>query len=298
MIRWYPIGYLFLCWFIILGADHERIDQYFKHFNQMQIYTRFLQQHLGIKSSDVHASNSYDHTITGIRLTSDFVCSCINFGTISRSTDTLATGNAISGLVLASYSMLLGFFQIWAQKQEDRTAIGQMKYTDMVVKYPHLVLIEYQIKIMQLLIEMCRHGTLPEQIFGRIYLVATALPGPYERYTKKQAKKLYKKDFNRQAALVNVEPFHGKHPYHRFHHKVSIDWRQLVLDSHKYSTIFTVAFQSPYAELVHNDYNQKLLSIIDAGMHQDHERIQQLCCGQSDLLISMLYDCYYPRIVA
>jgi len=292
MIGRYLLGYLVFGWFVLLDADHQRIDIYFEHFHKMQIYCRFVQQQLGAKSSLPNHTASYDHAIIGTKVTSDFVCNCINVSTLPQSAGGMATGNAIAGLVLATYSLLQGFAQIWANKHEYRSAVEQMQYTDMMVQYPHLVLIEYQIKIMQLLIDMCCHGTVPEQIFGRIHLVAMVLPGPYERYSKKQAKKLYKNYFDKQGCLISIEQFGGKYPYLKFHRKISVDWHQLVLDAPKYPTTFTVIFRSPYADIVHNHYNQTLLGIIDAGMHQDRERIDKLCLGQNDPLVSTLYSLY------
>lgn len=297
MIRWYPSGYLLL-WSALLSADHERIDMYFSKIHTMQMYLRMVQQQLGSCSSLPNQITSYDNAIIGTQAVSEFVCNCINIGTLPKVQGSIALGNIAVGLVLATYSLLQRFAEIWQNKKAYRSAVEQMQYIDMIIQYPHLVLIEYQIKIMDLLIDMCCFGTLPEQVFARIHLVAMVLSGPYERYTKKQAKKLYKNYFDKEGRLVSIERFAGNYPYYKFHSKVCSDWHQLILLADKYSTTFTLLFRSSYVHLVHNDYNQRLLSIIDAGMHGDMERVVKLCHQQTDPIILELYSFYGLRIEA
>lgn len=296
MIDRYLLRYLFLWWFVSLDADHKGIDIYFAQYHKMKMYLNIVEQRLGAKFVLPSHVGLYDNALIGTKTVSDFICNCISMSTTIKTAKSMFEGNVAVGLVLATYSLFQGFAQIWHNKKEYRSTIEQMRYTDMMVQYPHLVLIEYQIKLMNLLIEMCCHGTIPEQIFARIHLVSMVLSGPYERHTKKQAKKLYKNYFNKNGHLISIEPFNGKHPFCKFHRKVSNDWHQLVLYASKYPTICTLLFRSPYADLVDNDYNQILLDIVDAGMHGDMEQVEQLCCGHSDFLVSELHSFYALRI--
>lgn len=293
------ISVLFVTGFVFLVNAHDhRIDRYFKKVDELHIYHRFLCQVPQPKPVELHASSWHDNAMIATKTVSDVVCQCIHLSGASQLPDHAFGPDSISGIIVAVYTVLKGCMEILEHKQARSRTILQMPYAEIVTQYPHIVLLQHQIKIMELLIDMVYQGTFCEKVFGLIHLVSVTLPGRYEKYTRKQAKKLFKSCFNSQGALTSLGYWHKKQPYHAFYRKVPRDMHQLVLDNAEYRYVPASLGRSMYADLVANDYNQKLLAIIDAGMHDDLESVVLWCDDQNDQIIVNLRAAFRARIEA
>lgn len=297
MNSWYPIGYLFVVFTMLVHADHQKIEKYFILVENMKNFILMVEQHVD-QYQYLDLYRHYDHAITGTRDISEFICSCITTSSVASKTGAMIKGNAYLQLALVTYTLLQDCMRIWHDHKMVSNQRKQMLYQDMIVKYPFLWLIEQQICIMKLLIDMCCTGFLPERIFAKIKLASIIIPGPYQRVTKKWSKKLYKSVFDNDGNLIDARVFEGKHPYQHFADAVTSDWRFLLMNVAKMPTSLVLFHKSKYADKIDNDVNQILLAMIDAGMHNDLALVIKLSENQKHFLVQELSSFYSFRIGA
>lgn len=294
MGRWYPVGYLVILCGSAVFAHHDKIIEYNALAQTITEYVELIQQHTDIKNvPSLDLYTSYDHAVINIKNVSEIVCSCITTSNLSKNASKIVKCNAVLQMVVATYTVLQGFLDTWLTKKAIYQQRVALNYPEIMVTYPVLGLLQQQIILMNHLIDMCMYGSLPERIFAKIKLCSTVLPDPYNKLTKKWAKKLYKMSFDSFGNLFDATNFVGKHPYKNFTKKISMDWKVLLYQVDKMPSSMQILYASPYYEkIVNSDYNQRLLAIIDAGMKQDAVQIISLCDNQSNDIIELLYSFY------
>ncbi len=238
-------------------AHFERLQQYYILRENTQKFVRVLQEHVS-NAQYPELLQKYDHALVGTQSVSDFVCTCV----AARSSIATSVSASVVQMALAAYTMLYNFGYIIKEKKEFTQHLSSMTYEEMMVQYPFLVVIEQQIKMMELLIEMSMSDNEVEKICACIHLPQMILPGPYERYSKKAAKKMYKKCCDKNGRLVDIDLFLKKHPYRNFHKKVAIDWKMLLMNVSKFPQKLQTSYSSKYALNMNNTYNQSVLDMI------------------------------------
>lgn len=293
MCQVYRFGYILLIFSSsFLSAD--RIDQYYQLRFGMETYLELLKKNIGDHALSTLHLNSYDNAQKGIQSTSEFVTSCISSSiTFSNTVPAVAKVSAIMQLVLCTYSLIQQFYEIFHSKKEQKLWLASLDYSDVVMKFPHIILIEYQIKIMKLLIEMNQDGNPAEVAFARIHLASMALPGPYESFSKRLSKKIYKQYFDKNGYLKSLEYFDQAKIYQNFFKKISFGWKDLLLIVHKFPTEFCLFYDSAYKNYVlENEYNLKIFELIEAGRSEDKTKLDELLEKFSDPIFLQIYKFY------
>ncbi len=293
MKKVYPVGYILL--FLsstILFAD--RIDQYYQLRMGMEKYLELLKNNMGDQACSTLHLDDYDNAQNIIQATSEVATGCVTSSIMISSNSTpMVKINAILQLVLATYALISHCCEIIHTKKEQKTWLSSLSYIDIVKKFPQIILIEYQIKIMKLLLEMNIDGNDAEVAFSRIYLVSMILPGPYENLTKRLVKKVYKKYFDKNGSLMSIDFFDELKTSQNFFKKVPSTWEQLIIKVGKFSPKFYLFYDSMYKNTVlTNSYNLKILEMIEAGRTQNIEKMNILLLENSDTIFASIYNIY------
>lgn len=276
----------------ILFAD--RIDQYYQLRLGMEKYLELLKKNVGDQASSTLHLDDYDNAQDIVKAASDLVTSCITSSMmISANLASIAKANAVLQLIISTYALIAHCCEVIYTKKEQKIWLSSLSYTDIVKKFPHIILIEYQIKIMRLLLEMNIDGNAAEVAFARIYLTSMILPGPYEFLTKRLVKKFYKKYFDKNGSLINLDFFNELKTCQSFFKKTSSTWEELIVKADKFSPKFYLFYDSMYKNMVlTNEFNLKILELIEAGRKQDIEKMKLLALENSDTIFASLYNFY------
>ena len=289
----YPLGYILIFFSsTILFAD--RIDQYYQLRTGMEKYLELLKKNIGDQAVPVLDVNVYDNAENIVKATSDLATGCISSSMmISANPTPVAKVNAVLQLILATYVLITHCYEFVHAKKEQKTWLSSLSYTDIVKKFPHIILIEYQIKIMRLLLEMNMDGNDAEVAFARIYLMSMILPGPYEFSTKRLVKKIYKKYFDKNGSLISLDYFDELKTCQNFFKKTPATWEELILKADKFSPKFYLFYDSIYKDtILTNAYNLKILELIEAGRMQDLEKMNLLILENPDTIFASIYNFY------
>jgi hypothetical protein len=293
MKRVYPFGYiLFFLSSTILFAD--RIDQYYQLRVGMEKYLELLKKNVGDQALSTLHLDDYDNAQNIIKATSDVATGCITSSIMMSANPTpMVKVNAVLQLIMATYALIIHCYEVIHNKKEQKTWLSSLDYIDIVKKFPHMILIEYQIKIMKLLLEMNIDGNQAEIAFARMYLVSMILPGPYEGLTKRLVKKIYKKYFDKNGSLVSLEPFEELKTSQNFFKKVPSTSQELIVKVDKFSPKFHLLYDSMYKNTVFtNAYNLKILELIEAGRTRDIEKMNLLVLENPDTIFASIYNFY------
>lgn len=293
MKRVYPFGYiLFFLSSTILFAD--RIDQYYQLRLGMEKYLELLKKNIGDQALSTLHLEAYDNAQNIIKATSDVATGCISSSMmISNNPTPIVKVNAILQLIMATYALITHCYQVIHTKKEQKIWLSSLSYTDIVKKFPHIILIEYQIKIMRLLFEMNIDGNEAEIAFARIYLVSMILPGPYEYATKRLVKKIYKKYFDKSASLVSLDFFDELKTCQNFFKKIPSTWEELIIKADKFSPKFYLFYDSMYKNIIlTNSYNLKILELIEFGRAKNIEKMNLLLLENPDTVFASIYNFY------
>jgi hypothetical protein len=268
----------------------DRIDQYYLLYQVLEKYQQLLVEKFKDKNIPINIGIPSEQIETTVKTSSNFVTSCIMLSSLSKQTSKIAQGNMILQAVMAAYAMCNSFFQIITYKKEQKKLVEAMTYQQMVIKFPQIVLIEYQLKIIKLLLEMHSSSNLAERAFARIHLVSLILPRPYEGMSKKLAKKTFKKYFNQEGDLVSLEECVEEKIYLKFLNNISINWQTLVLNAQKLSTDVSLFTPSQYMYVQESSWNQKIMQMIEASRNKDIEKLYELQPNILEATLQELYD--------
>lgn len=267
----------------------DKIDQYYQLCEKLKKYEMILSEKTKDKDIKICDDIFLDHIESSVKATSEFAKTCINLSTLSKDIPKVTKGNMILQAVVAAYVMLQTFFEIIKYKKDQKLLVDNMTYLEMVALYPHLVLIEYQFKIIKLLLDMDKSSDLAERAFARIHLVSIVLPRPYEVVSKKFIKKVYKKHFNLYGDLVSLEPIDEK-LYNKFLKTISIEWQYLVLNVQKFPFKISFFQNSDFSYVLQTPMNQKIFEIIQATKEENFEKLYALKPNILEKTLQELYD--------
>lgn len=292
----YLFGYIVLI-FSTKNLFSDRIDQYYQLRNSMEKYVEILKKNIGDSSLSTAHLEFYDNAQKGIQSTSELVTGCLSSSiTLSQNPTPILKVNAIMQILIVVYGFINNFHDIFQKKKEQKIWLASLSYTDVVIKFPHLILIEFQIKIMKLLIEMNINGNPAEIAFARIHLASMILPGPYEFFTKKLSKKIYKKYFDKNGSLYNLELFGQNKKIEAFLNKISSSWQELLLKVHKFPIHFYLFYDSVYKDKIFNNANNlKILELIEAYRVRDQKKIEMMSLEASGLIFNSIFDFYQSQ---
>jgi len=294
----YPIGYIFL-FFSFLNLYGDRIDQYYHLYQALEKYQKVLIEKFKDQTleEDNFLVNQQELNLeTNIKTTSEFVTSCIMLSTLQKQPNKIAQGNIVLQAILAAYAMSISFIEFIKYKKEQKKLVENMTYVDIVIKFPHLVLLEYQLKIMKLLLEMNNSISPSERAFARIHLVALRLPKPYEFISKKIAKKIYKKHFNKNGDLVCLQPCSQTKEYKKNLKNITVSLKELVLRSEKISTNFSLLGLSEQGDIFECSMNKKIMQMIEAARIKDFQKLYELKPNILENTLVELYDFLIQQI--
>lgn len=291
----YPLGYIFL-FFFYQDVCADKIDQFYQLYESLEKYHQLLIE----KFKDRNVSNSLacspQQIEASIKTTSNFATSCIMLSSISKQPNKLAQGNIVLQAAVAAYAMWSSFFEIIKHKKEQKKLIANMTYVDTVIKFPHIILIEYQLKIIKLLLEMNSSDNLIERAFARIHLVTILLAKPYESISRKLAKTIYKKYFNELGDLISLQEYAEEKIYKKILKAICIDRNALALQSQKILITDSLFIQSEYMYVLKSRINQKMMQMIDAFRNQDIQRLYELKPNILEIRLVELYDYLMKQI--
>jgi hypothetical protein len=285
------IIYVLVSIFLFLSNIYaiDKIEQYYQLCEKLKKYETILSEKFKDKDIKICDDVFLEHIESTVKATSEFAKTCINLSTLSKDIPKVTKGNMILQTVVAAYVMLQTFFEIIKYKKDQKNLVDNMAYLEMVTMYPHLVLIEYQFKIIRLLLEMDKSSDLMERAFARINLVTVVLPGPYEAVSKKFIKKIYKKYFNLNGDLVSLEPIDEK-LYNKFLKTIVIDWQYLVLKVQKFPLKISFFQKSDFSDVLEAPMNQKIFEMIQATKEENFEKLYALKPNILEKLLQELYD--------
>jgi len=289
------LGFLFLTYIQILLSDkiHAGIFYYQKLMNQCIEYQKKIRSDSLLNVSNLSKSGYQCNYLLNF---SELLCSIVSLRYTRYESRFIRSKNIVQ-IILTAWLFCREVIDIWKEKHKQWKVIDAMSHDFFLNHYPQVAMLECLILIMDLLIILSYQGSLPEQIFARIKLVSMKLPYPYDRYTEKYAKKLYKKSFDDYGRLMLSSLSYFFHPYKKFYKKVEHDWHALVMKMEQWVDLDFMALNSSYNNIVDNDYNRTLLEIIDFGMKKDIKNIKKLYKKNQNNLIDILVIYYFDQIV-
>ena len=193
---------------------------------------------------------------------------------------------------LSWFLILVEIARIYHGYNEHKKMIESLTYQDFLQDYPELVIALYHISIMKTLIELSISGAFPQQVFARIQLVKMSLPPPYDKYANKCSYKLFKHSFHQNGCFKWVEIGNFNHPYKKFYKKVPQDFKGVAYYASSFPEVICEEYVTPQEEIVSNDYNDRLISIVYAGIKQDKDFLKELSQKYKDGLIQKMCRYY------
>lgn len=193
---------------------------------------------------------------------------------------------------LSWFLILVEIARVYHGYREHKKMIESLTYQDFIEDYPELVLVLYHVSIMKSLIELTISGTFPQQVFARIQLVKMSLPSPYDKYANKCAGKMFKLSFHQNGCFKWVDIGNFNHPYKKFHRKVPQGFKDVAYYASSFPEVIEQEYVTDKEELVSNDYNDRLISIVYAGIKKDTDKLLEISQKYKDGLVQKLCKYY------